>query len=65
MRFACVFYKTYESGWAVISPTHTLHIFISGVPFLSATVRIWCLFGRFGMFLASVGHANPDSGVAF
>ncbi len=62
----CVrFIKTYESGWAGISPTLALHIFISGVLFLSAMVRIWCLFGRFGILLASVGHANPDSGVAF
>ncbi len=34
------------------------------VSLVSATVRVSCLFMRFGMFWASVGHITPHAGAA-
>ncbi len=48
----------------VKTPILALYMFIFGVLFLSATVRILCFVERFGMCLASVGHVNPHSSAA-
>ena len=48
-----------------VSPILALYIFVIGVLFLSATVRILCFLLPFGMCLASVGHVTPHAGAVF
>ncbi len=49
----------------MFSTKASLYMFIVGVLLLSAAVRIGCSVLRFGVPLASVGHVNPHSSVAF
>ncbi len=58
------FMEKYKST-AVFSPMLALCISIVGVLLLSTTVRIRCFVQRVGVFLASVGHFNPNGSAAF
>ncbi len=55
--------RAVHASWAVFSQMLVLYIFVIGVLFLSATVRM-DVFTSFGMFWAPVGHVAPHAGAA-